>query len=100
MINKLKLTLVTAVLVLGFASPVFAECLESGAQESCGGPLAQGGYGSYAQVWATPQAHYRAFRRRGMHAFARVPYGGFNSLAPSATGGGSIGYNEHIRNDY
>jgi hypothetical protein len=40
MIDKAKLTLITIVLVAGFASPVFADCLESGAAESCG----NGGY--------------------------------------------------------
>ncbi len=46
MINKVKLPLITAVLALGSAVPVFADCLESGAAE-CGGG---GGYGydSYA----------------------------------------------------
>lgn len=46
MINKVKLPLITAVLVLGSAVPVLADCLESGAAE-CGGG---GGYGydSYA----------------------------------------------------
>jgi hypothetical protein len=46
MINKAKLTLITAVLVLGFAAAAFADCLESGAAECNGG----GGYGydSYA----------------------------------------------------
>lgn len=46
MINKAERTLITAVLLVGFVAPVFADCLESGAAESCGG----GGYGfgSYA----------------------------------------------------
>lgn len=44
MINKPELTLIT-VLVLGFAAPAFADCLESGAAECSGGGY---GYGSYA----------------------------------------------------
>lgn len=49
MINRTKLTLITTVLVVGFATPVCADCLESGAAESCGGG-GDGGYGydSYA----------------------------------------------------
>jgi hypothetical protein len=43
---RAKLTLITAVLVLGFAAPAFADCLESGAAE-CGGGGGYG-YGSYA----------------------------------------------------
>lgn len=101
MIRKSKLAIITAVLMVAVASPAFADCMESGAQESCGGPLAQSGYGSYAQVWSAPQPHFRVRRRHGWHAFARVPNAGFgSSLDPSATGGGSIGYNEHIKNDY
>jgi hypothetical protein len=50
MIDKARLTLITAVLVAGFASPVFADCLESGAAESCGGG------GSYG--WAGPGLHH------------------------------------------
>ncbi len=52
MISKAKLSLIAAVLVAGFASPTFADCLESGAAESCGG----GGYGSYGQIG--PGLHY------------------------------------------
>jgi hypothetical protein len=100
MINKCKAALITAALVAGLASPAFAECLESGAQESCGGPLVQGGYSSYAQVLPAPRWHHSVRRRSGLHAFARVPYGDFGSLNPSATGGGSIGYNEHVMKDY
>jgi hypothetical protein len=47
MINKPKLTLIIAVLVLGFAAPAFADCLESGAAE-CGGGGYGYSYGSYA----------------------------------------------------
>lgn len=98
MINKTKLTLAAAAIVaVGFASPAFAGCLESGAQESCGGPLAQTGYGAYAQVWSAPQPYYR----HGLHAFARVPTDppAFGSLGPGATGGGSVGYNENLKTD-
>ena len=51
MINKAKPILITAVLVTGLTSPTFADCLESGAAESCGG-----GYGSNGQ--AGPSVHY------------------------------------------
>jgi hypothetical protein len=42
MINKIKLALITTILAVGLAAPVCADCLESGAAESCGGG---GGYG-------------------------------------------------------
>jgi hypothetical protein len=46
MINKAELMLIAAVLVVGLAASAFADCLESGAAESCGG--GGYGYGSYA----------------------------------------------------
>jgi hypothetical protein len=63
MIKRSTLTLVTAVLAAGFASPVLADCLESGAAESCGG----GGYGTYAESWPDYQAYHGVFDQRGMN---------------------------------
>jgi hypothetical protein len=54
MIDEAKLTLVTAVLVAGFAAPVLADCLESGAAESCGG-------GSYPQALPDSPSYYGEF---------------------------------------
>ncbi len=59
MIDKAKLTLITIVLVAGFASPVFADCLESGAAESCGG----GGYTQGADL--QPYGLYNSYDIRG-----------------------------------
>ena len=41
-----------------------------------------------------------AFRQDGLRAYATAPFEGSvaNSNAPSATGGGSAGYNEMLRN--
>jgi hypothetical protein len=41
-----------------------------------------------------------AFRQDGLRAYAAAPFEGSvaNSNAPSATGGGSAGYNEMLRN--
>jgi hypothetical protein len=41
-----------------------------------------------------------AIGQSGLHAFAMVPGPGsaFNSNSPAATGGGSLGYNEMLRN--
>lgn len=41
-----------------------------------------------------------ATSQSGLNAFGMVPRGGGGSaLNPAATGGGSIGYNEHLRRD-
>jgi hypothetical protein len=68
MIDKAKLAFVAAIFVAGFASRAYADCLESGAAESCGGG---GGYGYYSQAWPTPQPYYGAVRGSG----ARTLYG-------------------------
>jgi hypothetical protein len=71
LISKAKLTLVAAVMAAGFASPVFAECLESGAAESCGG-----GGGSYAQAWPDAQSYHWSFGGPATHA-PSGEFGGF-----------------------
>jgi hypothetical protein len=68
MIGKAKLAFVVALFMTGFASWAHADCLESGAAESCGGG---GGYGYYSQAWPTPQPYYGAVRGGG----ARPLYG-------------------------
>lgn len=50
MVSKVELALIMVVLVFGFAAPALADCLESGAAESCGG----GGYGAVTR----PGLHY------------------------------------------
>jgi hypothetical protein len=62
MINRAKRALLAAVLVASFASPVFADCLESGAAESCGGG------GSYQQGWPNLQPQYRGYADDGTRA--------------------------------
>lgn len=64
MSRRIKLALATAVMVAGFASPVFAECLESGAAESCGG----GGYGLYTESSPDYQPYAWGFRQDSPHA--------------------------------
>ena len=65
MISKAKLIFIASVLVVGFAAPVFADCLESGAAESCGGG---GGYGYYAPTGPGFEPYYRGLRGRPMYA--------------------------------
>ena len=48
-----------------------------------------------------PRAHHHhiAARQSGGNAFAMVPAAQGDGLAPEATGGGSIGYNENLHTD-
>jgi len=70
MIDKAKLAFVAAVFIAGFAPRAVADCLESGAAESCGGG---GGYGSYSQAWPAPQTHYGVFHGYRPHTlYGRV----------------------------
>lgn len=62
MIDNARLILVTAVLVAGFASPVLADCLESGAAESCGGGYSQG-------VDLHPYGLYNSYGPRAAYGF-------------------------------
>jgi hypothetical protein len=43
--------------------------------------------------------HHIVARQSGLNAFAMVPRAQGDGLAPAATGGGSIGYNENLRTD-
>jgi hypothetical protein len=82
------------VTALGVASPAFAEFLETGtAQNDAAGSLSY-----YAHTLNDPASKV-VVHRRGLRAFARITADppALNSFAPSATGGGSIGYNENLR---
>ena len=72
MFNKSKLIIVAAIVAAGLVSPALAR---------------------------TQHRTDRVIPESGLHAFATVPYAGFGSFSPAATGGGSIGYNENIRKD-
>jgi hypothetical protein len=95
MISKSKLGAFALVAMMGIATPAFAQNLETG--------TAANTYG-----WNSPQADAISGGSSGLHAFAMVPRAhlrsglgafdmargaAFGSGSPSATGGGSIGYN-------
>lgn len=77
-----------------------ADRARAGYASPYGGGL-YGGYASYAEVRPAHHPRYRVFRRRGLHAFARIPADppGSGSLNPAATGGGSPGYNWALLHD-
>ncbi len=101
MISKAKLGARALVAVIGIATPAFAQNLETG--------TAANTYG-----WNSPQADAISGGSSGLHAFAMVPRAhepsglrafnllpamAFGSESPSATGGGSVGYNRYIGRD-
>jgi hypothetical protein len=87
--NKFLTTL--AVLTV-FATPAFAQSFDP--DNGTGNVL------PFSHKSTAPQNNKTAVRQSGLHAFAMVPGPGsaFNSNSPAATGGGSLGYNEMLRN--
>jgi hypothetical protein len=81
--SKSKLAVFAAVALIGIATPAFAQ---SAAANTYGWHSSQA-----ARLRHLPRAHVRS----GLRAFGMVPGAAFGSNDPSATGGGSIGYNSH-----
>jgi hypothetical protein len=102
MISKSKLGALALVTVMGIVTPAFAQNLETGTAANTYGwnsPQADAISGSSSGLHAfgmVPRAHVR----RGLRAFDMVPGAALGSDSPSATGGGSVGYNSHNETDY
>src|SRR4029077_3019051 len=98
MVIKSKIAVIAAIAALSFASPVFAQSFNR--SDGTGNELPsyydQNG-GLHAGI--APQHHQIAARHSGLHAFASVGRGVSSSDPPANTGGGSIGYNEMLRDD-
>jgi hypothetical protein len=98
MVTKSKIAIIVAVLGLSFASPALAQSFNR--SDGTGNELpsyydSQGGlHAGNAHIQSPIAVH-----RSGLNAFASVGRSGFASDEPSATGGGSIGYNEMLQND-
>lgn len=89
----MKKFLTTLAVLSTFAAPAFAQSFDP--ENGTGNVL------SFGQTTAAPQNHRIAVRRSGLHSFAMVPGpSASNSDSPRATGGGSLGYNEMLRNNY
>jgi hypothetical protein len=101
MISKAKLGVLALVAVIGIATPAFAQNLETGtAANTYGWNSAQadaisGGSTGLHAFAMVPRAHDPF----GLTAFDMVPAMAFGSERPSATCGGSIGYNSYIGRD-
>ena len=107
--KKSKLAAIALVAALGVATPVVASAqgLETGTaanrEQLFGYGPSRGGFSAYAQVPSVPyrgglaRVHRRS--QQGPRAYDMVPGPAFGSDSPSATGGGSIGYNSYVGRD-
>jgi len=98
MVRKSKIAIVTAVLGLISASPALAQSFT--ASNGTGNELPSY-YDQNGALHAgiAPQHNQTATHRSGLNAFASVGRVVSGSDSPTATGGGSIGYNEMLQND-
>ena len=106
MTNKAKLALIAAIAVTRLAAtPAFAQSFEADGA----GNVLQMTYQSTAQDAAVRHSGARAARRNGLDAFAMEPRSQSNfapriqppvdSDDPASTGGGSVGYNQLLREE-
>jgi hypothetical protein len=86
--SKSKLAVLAAVALIGIATPAFAQSTSANT------------YRWHSLQAARLQHVPRARVRSGLRAFGMVPGAAFGSDNPSATGGGSIGYNSHNETNY
>jgi hypothetical protein len=101
MISKSKLGVLALVAMIGIATPAFAQNLETGTAANTYGwnsPRADaisGGSSGLHAFARVPRAHVRS----GLRAFDMVPGAAYGFDSPSATGGGSYGYNRYNGRD-
>jgi len=106
MTDKAKLALIGAVAAVIFASPALAQTINGGDETGNASPYS---YQPAASDTAVRHAGARAARRNGLDAYAmerrpqsnsapraRMPV---DSDDPALTGGGSIGYNELLKQE-
>jgi hypothetical protein len=97
--SDMKKFLTTVAVLTVFATPAFAQSFDRTVGTGNVLPF------SYQPTDPQPAASHHeksAVAQSGLHSFAMVPGVGagsaFSSNSPDATGGGSIGYNENLRN--
>jgi hypothetical protein len=86
----MKKFLTTLAVLTVFATPVFAQSFDP---DNGTGNVLPFGYTPTA-----PQNDKTAGGQSGLHSFAMSPRSAFNSKGAAVTGGGSLGYNEMLRN--
>jgi hypothetical protein len=103
MINLSRIALFAALAAAGLTSQAFAQSFdpEAGTGNVLGFSYAQPAPQAHRVAANTTRHGAVAARRSGANAFAMVPAtaeGG--SYDPATTGGGSVGYNQSIRNEW
>jgi hypothetical protein len=88
----MKKFLTTLAVLTVFATPAFAQSFDP--------DTGTGNVVTFAHTPIAPQNDKVAVARSGLHSFAMVPgpRSAFDSESSQATGGGSLGYNEMLRN--
>jgi hypothetical protein len=91
----MKKFLTTLAVLTAFATPAFAQSFCT-----CDGTGNVLKFTNNPITYQNQAAAILAIGQSGLNAFAMVPGPGaaFNSNGPAATGGGSLGYNEMLRN--
>jgi hypothetical protein len=98
MLTKSKIAVIAAIAALSCASPALAQSFDN--DFGTGNELpsyydSQGGLHAGNAHMQTQIATHRS----GLNAFASIGRSSFSSDEPSATGGGSVGYNEMLQQD-
>jgi hypothetical protein len=98
MFTRSKIAVIAAIAALSCASPALAQSFT--ASNGTGNELPSY-YDQNGALHAgiAPQHNQTAAHRSGLNAFASVGRVVSGSDSPTATGGGSIGYNEMLQND-
>jgi hypothetical protein len=100
MVTRSKIAVIATIAALSCASPAFAQSFSR--TDGTGVPSyydSQGGL----HVGIPTQQNQIAIHRNGLNAFARIPNAdgaADASDSPAATGGGSIGYNRMLREEW
>ena len=92
-----KLAVIAALAATAVASPALAQSFDPELGTGNSLPFSFAPTTSQKATMAAPRTHSKvAVQQSGANAFAMVPRGAFD---PALTGGGSVGYNESLRND-
>jgi hypothetical protein len=97
---KSKVIIATTAMMLGLASPAFAQSFSSSFGTGNEMPSTYDNSGVLHSGTAQTPSRTQIARRTGESAFAMVPNAASGIDSPSLTGGGSVGYNESLRTNY
>ena len=102
MTTKSKIAMLVTLAAIGVASPAFAQSFDPDIGTGNALSLTDQSTASYAQALPEISVHHKrvANRHEGLDAFAMAPRAQRGSVSddPADTGGGSLGYNEELKN--